>query len=434
MTIKQFIKAVGTVAALGTTVLAGVLLTSPRLNVRARDKDHSESRIEQGFDIAPVKLDLKDRNHALVGMGSYIVNGIGFCNTCHNPGPGNNQFLKGGNPYFGQPVQINTATYLGGGRDFGPTVPGSFDVLTRNLTPNSSGFPEGGHTFPEFHITMRTGIDLEHLHPPCPPGTINTSCVPKPFDGKLLQFMPWPTQGNMTDHDLKAVYEYLSAIPCVAGPAAPSPLHHDCNMSARAHLEIEAEDDDLDNQSRIEKGFDIAPVKLNLHGKDRDLVGLGSYWVNGPGSCNGCHNPGPGENQFVTGGNPYFGQPEQINKATYLGGGRDFGPLIPGSADIIARNLTPDKTGLPEGGHTYAEFVQIMRTGVDMDHLHPTCPTGTVNTGCIPAPFNGSLLQIMPWFSYNNLTDRDLRAIYEYLSAIPCVAGPPAPNPLHNNC
>src|SRR5215831_16803646 len=32
-----------------------------------------------------------------------------------------------------------------------------------------------------------------HLHPNLPP----------PFDGSLLQIMPWPTFQNMTDHDLR---------------------------------------------------------------------------------------------------------------------------------------------------------------------------------------------------------------------------------------
>lgn len=163
---------------------------------------------------------------------------------------------------------------------------------------------------------------------------------------------------------------------------------------------------------------------------------LGSYLVNAAGDCNACHNAGPGNNQFLPGGNPYFGQhPKKINPATYLGGGRDFGPLVPGgSAHIVSRNLTPDKTGLPEGGHTFAEFVQIMRTGVDMDHLHPTC-VGAINSGCVPAPFDGNLLQIMPWFNFQDMNDHDLRAIYEYLSAIPCidtiVAGQPQ---LRNVC
>src|SRR5216684_288994 len=195
-----------------------------------------------------------------------------------------------------------------------------------------------------------------------------------------------------------------------------------------------ADDRGGDSDSRIEQGFEIAPVPLNLEGKNPALVGLGSYFVNGPGDCNACHNPGPGNNQFLPGGNPFFGQPKKINPATYLGGGRDFGALVPGSAHIITRNLTPDKTGLPEGGHTFPEFLLIMRTGVDMDHLHPTCPVGTINAGCVPLPFDGDLLQVMPWPNFQNMTDHDMRAMYEYLSAIPCVAGPPAPSPLHNDC
>jgi len=187
------------------------------------------------------------------------------------------------------------------------------------------------------------------------------------------------------------------------------------------------------HDSRVEQGLQIAPVPLNLNGKDRNLVGLGSYIVNAVASCNDCHSAGP-QSQFQPGGNPYFGQqPTRINPATYLGGGRDFGPVIPNSPDIISRNLTPDKTGLPEGGRTFSQFVQELRTGVDLDHLHPTC-SATVATNCIPAPFDGNLLQIMPWPTFAGLTDNDIRAIYEYLSAVPCIEGPPAPSVLHNDC
>ncbi len=173
--------------------------------------------------------------------------------------------------------------------------------------------------------------------------------------------------------------------------------------------------------SRIEIGFNAAPVPLNLKGKNPALVGLGSYFVNVVGDCNGCHSNGP-QQEFARGGNPYFGQPKHVNPATYLGGGRDFGPLIPGSAHIISRNLTPDASGLPEGGDRFADFVKIIRTGVDMDHLHPTC-AGAPDASCIPAPFDGNLLQIMPWPNLKDLSDYDLRAIYEYLRAVPCVQG-----------
>lgn len=174
------------------------------------------------------------------------------------------------------------------------------------------------------------------------------------------------------------------------------------------------------SDSRIQAGFELAPVPLNLEGKNRAMVGLGSYLVNAAG-CNDCHDTGP-QHQFTPGHNPFFGQQEIVNPATYLGGGRDFGVLIPGSAHIISRNLTPDKTGRPEGGASFEEFLHILRTGEDMDHLHPTC-AGAPDGNCVPPPFDGSLLQIMPWPSFKKLTDNDIRAIYEYLSAVPCVQG-----------
>src|SRR6267378_6819158 len=195
--------------------------------------------------------------------------------------------------------------------------------------------------------------------------------------------------------------------------------------SSSPRVKATDDDDDDRNESKIRRGFEIAPVPLNLEGKDRALVGLGSYIVNAQGDCNGCHSAGPAT-EFLRGGNPYFGQPTKINPATYLGGGRDFGPY-PGpnsSVHIISRNLAPDKTGRAEGGETFAEFLHIIRTGIDVDHLHPTF-SATVTTNCLPPPFKGELLQIMPWNIYRNMTNRDLRAIYEYLSAVPCIAGPP---------
>ncbi len=197
--------------------------------------------------------------------------------------------------------------------------------------------------------------------------------------------------------------------------------------------------DDDDQEAQILIGFAIAPVPLNLAGKDRELVGLGSYIVNGVDHCNVCHSAGPGT-EYAKGGNPYFkgNQPAVVNQATYLGGGRVFPQQVAGATpSIVSRNLTPDKTGLPEGGRTFAEFLAIMRTGVDLDHAHPNCadPTITASSTCFPAnlPFNGDLLQIMPWPQLRHLTQHQLRAIYEYLRAVPCVAGPPS-GLLHNDC
>jgi hypothetical protein len=234
-------------------------------------------------------------------------------------------------------------------------------------------------------------------------------------------------------------------------------------------LRLQAQDDS--ETSLIQQGFAIAPVPLNLAGKNRDLVGLGSYLVNAIGDCNGCHSSGAPPlflYPYATGGNPYFNQPEKLDPSVYLNGGTNFftvgtptGPNGYAGPNIITRNLTPDKNGLPEGGNTLSQFKQIMRTGIDFDHIHPTCtPTqiAAINGGatpiCIPTgpivydakgdAFNnipdGNLLQIMPWVTFSHMTDHHLEAIYEYLSAIPCIdnttSTPPAgaPNELRNDC
>jgi len=45
----------------------------------------------------------------------------------------------------------------------------------------------------------------------------------------------------------------------------------------------------LDELKRIQRGFEITPVPLNLKGKDQQLVGLGSYIVNAQAACGDCH-------------------------------------------------------------------------------------------------------------------------------------------------
>jgi hypothetical protein len=174
-----------------------------------------------------------------------------------------------------------------------------------------------------------------------------------------------------------------------------------------------------DDESKIKQGFAIAPVHLNLEGKNRALVGLGSYIVNAQGDCNGCHTLNPAV-EYTPDGNPYLLSPPFSGKVTvdpthYLAGGQDFGPFPGGPGSIphlYARNLTPDKTGRPEGGH-----------------IHPSCIGPGTPANCLPFPFNGDLLQVMPWPTYAQMTDRDLLAIYTYLSAIPCNPGPSGLDP-----
>jgi hypothetical protein len=223
-----------------------------------------------------------------------------------------------------------------------------------------------------------------------------------------------------------------SAAGVLHSPAISGAVHqnreHEDNPCAERQRRRNGDDDGEESDPRIRRGFEIAPVPLNLDDKNCALVGLGSYLVN-MGGCNDCHTGGgPPNFNFAAGGNPYFGQPKKTDPTTYLSGGTDFGPVgAPPSPNIISRNLTPStKTGLPEGDHTFEQFLTILRTGKDFDGLHPNC-SASITTNCFPAdpsnPVDGDLLQIMPWPNYQEMTDHEIRAIYEYLRAIPCIQG-----------
>jgi len=162
-------------------------------NDREREEEH-ELEVQQGLRIAPVPLNLDNKDIELVGLGSYIVNAQGSCNDCHTCP----SYTPGHNPFpapFGVSGdgQINSANYLAGGVAFGPP-PSAGGVVSANLTPDSNGKP-AGLTLQQFQIAIRTGHD--------------------PLDPKfgLLAVMPWPILRNMTGHDLDAIYAYLTAIP-----------------------------------------------------------------------------------------------------------------------------------------------------------------------------------------------------------------------------
>ena len=181
----------GVTAVLAAVSLVGVLAGQ----AGGQGPGADEAKMKTGLAIAPVPLDLHGRNRALVGLGSYIVNAQSDCAGCHSAFP---TFAPGGDPYAGEDPVYNPETYLAGNPViFGP------DLAPRNLTPNASGEP-AGLSLSEFLETMRTGRDIKH-RPPHVPSEAND----------LLQIMPWPAFRQMSDRDLKAIYEYLSAIPCI---------------------------------------------------------------------------------------------------------------------------------------------------------------------------------------------------------------------------
>jgi hypothetical protein len=163
--------------------LAALLIAG--FGVAALRADHDDqgspeqSRIQIGYRYAysqGIKLDLAGKNRASVGLGSYLVNGVGGCNDCHTAPP----YTKDPEAFLGAPKQINIACYLAGGTEFGPFV-------SRDITPWENGKP-AGLTFAQFKHLIRTGVDQ-----------------------------------TMSDHDLRAVYDYLSAIPAIPANTCGTP-------------------------------------------------------------------------------------------------------------------------------------------------------------------------------------------------------------------
>jgi hypothetical protein len=163
-----------------TTILVGIGVIGAAVATTAQG-----SRIQRGADLAPVPLTMEGLNPALVREGSYIVNAQGGCNDCHTVP----SYAPGGDPFMGQPEVVNAGCYLAGGGVFGPFV-------SRNITPRENGLP-AGRTLAEFMELMRTGKDFRNDATP------------------ILQVMPWPVYGKMSDRELEAVYEYLRAIPMI---------------------------------------------------------------------------------------------------------------------------------------------------------------------------------------------------------------------------
>jgi cytochrome c553 len=168
------------VLLVGTFVTAGTLSNE---RAQAGQSGDDESRIRQGFALSPVSLNLQGKNRALVGLGSYLVNATTTCADCHSCPT----YAPGHNPFEGGDGQLNSVNYLAGGVDFG------FGIVSANITPDAQGRP-AGLTLEEFTNLLRTGEDPDN-------------------PGQVLQVMPWPILGKMTDGDIRAIYEYLSSIP-----------------------------------------------------------------------------------------------------------------------------------------------------------------------------------------------------------------------------
>jgi len=138
------------------------------------------------------------------------------------------------------------------------------------------------------------------------------------------------------------------------------------------------------------------------------LVARGEYLVNAMG-CDDCHSPkrmGPNGPEIIP-ERRFSGYPSDrpvaiADSGTIKKGWAMFGPDLTSAAGpwgmSFAANLTSDPTGI--GNWKEEQFITAIRKGKFK---------GLEN--------NRSLLPPMPWFSYRNLSDEDLKSIYAYLKS-----------------
>lgn len=174
-------------------------------------------------------------------------------------------------------------------------------------------------------------------------------------DGRrLTSSMPWPYLSVLTDTDVRSIVLFLRSIKPIRNELPPSILP----------------DLELDRARTVAFTPPVQPARAS------DLntpVKRGEYLVR-VGKCADCHTP-----TLKDGTKP---------RALLFSGG-------PFETAAVS-NITPDPSGIPY--YDAALFIQTMRTG----------KVGGVR----------ELYGAMPWWWFRNMTDDDLRAIFEYLRTL----------------
>lgn len=181
-------------------------------------------------------------------------------------------------------------------------------------------------------------------------------------DGRTLYpLMPYFYFRSLSDEDLASVVVYERSVP---------PVH------IKRPKTFLTED--------IRKSFQpLLPMEHIPEPNRSDRVSYGHYLVTG-GHCDGCHTPvdekgGPIAGMEFSGGQPLVG--------AWAGGKKII--------TVNALNLTPDASGISYFDENM--FIEVIRNG-----------------GFRARP----LANIMPWAFFRNLTDDDLKAIFEYLHSL----------------
>ncbi len=336
-------------------------------------------RAKHGLDISPVAIDTTGMTSAqieAVGQGSYLVNALADCGSCHGEAGTTPGFLAG------------TASQTG-------------TVFARNLTPYSATHTTGMQlTADQFVDVMRRGTNYV-----CSAGT----CASNGTDA-LATFMPWQDYRWASDSDLRAVYAYLQAIPAVDnqvhadgtgvyGTLAAAPTTYVENQALHPALPIEF---DTDNQpvpdpDFVRRGLVIQPVApvSSTDATTEAAIGRGSYLVNSFGRCNACHTSTPRIGGLINATNWMTGG---VVKKPPAGTEAQNGVFHSSSANLVGA-ANGFFAGAP--GPDFATFSGILSTGLHID-----------DTDAMPLAYP------MPWRHIRELTLSDQAAVYTFLQAV----------------
>lgn len=176
-------------------------------------------------------------------------------------------------------------------------------------------------------------------------------------DGKAaLPFMPFQ---NLSDEDLTAIISYLRTLEPVRNPV-PEHRYSIVGRVVKAFL----------IQPEGPKEKTTAPIV-----KDTSAA-YGNYIVNNVANCNGCHTRRDGTGKVV---------------GAHLAGGVVFEEA--GQPALVTPNLTQHPSGRLYRWTQY-DFIKRFRMGRAIQHSH------------------------MPWEHYGNMSDDELKAIFNYLKSV----------------
>jgi mono/diheme cytochrome c family protein len=177
-------------------------------------------------------------------------------------------------------------------------------------------------------------------------------------DGKSVVIMPSYFFYNFTDQDLADIIAYIKSVPPVDNTVT------DVQVTPLAKVLIGA--------GKLNMPFSASLIPFDTQRADSmqpsASADYGAYLVSVSG-CHECHG-------------------------AQLSGGKDPDPTAP-----PAPNLTP---GGLLGKWSEADFINTIRTGVTPENLH--------------------LEDFMPWKTFRNYSDDDLKAIWTYLHSLPAMA------------